>query len=327
MRIYRVFIALSLGILITGCHTFSISDRNRTAAESFSCKISDGATPWTHLDFLNDSDDFQFVIVSDRTGGNREGVFDKAVEKTNLLRPEFVICVGDLIPGGGNTDRETAEAQWDEFDAIVARLEAPFFYVPGNHDLTNDVMADVWKERYGPAYWHFIYKDVLFLIVNSDDPHPSNISAEQVEYVNQVLEENADVRWTLLFLHRPFCANAGAPEEWDRIVEAIGDRPHSIFAGHNHQYVKYERQGRSYIKFGTTGGTSALKGPGHGLIDHIVWATMTDDGPRLAVIPIDSIYDEDFYTEEQFKIHEAEKEARKKNFPIGSRERRLIEGS
>ena len=27
--------------------------------------------PWTHLNFQNDPDDFQFAIVPDRTGGNK----------------------------------------------------------------------------------------------------------------------------------------------------------------------------------------------------------------------------------------------------------------
>ncbi len=43
----------------------------------------------------------------------------------------------------------------------------PFFYVPGNHDIAGEASAQVWKERFGPAYYHFIYRDVLFLCLNS----------------------------------------------------------------------------------------------------------------------------------------------------------------
>src|SRR5262245_53406607 len=55
--------------------------------------------PWTSLQMNNSGDDFQFAIVSDRTGAHRAKVFSRAVDQLNLLQPEFVLCVGDLIEG------------------------------------------------------------------------------------------------------------------------------------------------------------------------------------------------------------------------------------
>ena len=59
--------------------------------------------PWTHLKVNNSAEDFQFVVVSDRTGGHREKIFSRAVEQINLLQPEFVLSVGDLIEGYTDT--------------------------------------------------------------------------------------------------------------------------------------------------------------------------------------------------------------------------------
>ena len=39
------------------------------------------------------------MVVSDPSGGVRPGVFEVATRKLNLLQPEFVISVGDLIMG------------------------------------------------------------------------------------------------------------------------------------------------------------------------------------------------------------------------------------
>ena len=69
-------------------------------ASDFQHSLS-GTKPWTSEDFLDDPQEFQFAIVSDRTGGARKGVFERAVKALNLLRPEFVMSVGDLIEGGG----------------------------------------------------------------------------------------------------------------------------------------------------------------------------------------------------------------------------------
>ena len=159
----------------------------------------EGPVPWTSLELNNDPDNFQFAIVTDRTGGHREGVFMDAVNKLNLLQPEFVMSVGDLIEGY-TTDMDDLNRQWDEFDGFVKQLEMPFFYLPGNHDITNQVMEDLWKKRLGSTYFHFVYRDVLFLALNSEDQKQGagrgTISKEQFIYTKKVLDENPNVKWT-----------------------------------------------------------------------------------------------------------------------------------
>src|SRR5438067_2325456 len=125
--------------------------------------------PWTGLRLNNDPEEFQFAVVSDRTGGHRPKVFSRAVEKINLMQPEFVVCVGDLIEGGKKTDKQLT-AEWDEFDGYVARLKMPFFYVPGNHDVGNLATDRFWQGRFGRRHYHFVYRNVLFLCLNTDDP-------------------------------------------------------------------------------------------------------------------------------------------------------------
>ena len=86
----------------------------------------EAVNPWTHLQLANDPEDFQFAIVTDRTGGHRPGVFPDAVRKLNLLQPEFVMSVGDLIEGY-TEDRAVLRTQWEEFVGFVDALDMPFF--------------------------------------------------------------------------------------------------------------------------------------------------------------------------------------------------------
>src|SRR5262245_45075221 len=111
--------------------------------------------PWTNLKLNNDPADFQFVVVSDRTGGHRANIFSKAIEQINLLQPQFVLSVGDLIEGY-TEKRDELATQWAEFNGYVARLQMPFFYVPGNHDSSNATQIDYWNEQYGRPYYHFV---------------------------------------------------------------------------------------------------------------------------------------------------------------------------
>jgi 3',5'-cyclic AMP phosphodiesterase CpdA len=128
------------------------------------------AVPWLHLDRWPDpSGDFTFALLSDRTGFARPGVFERGVEITNLLRPDFIVQIGDCIEGY-TADADEVARQWDEFDAITAHLEVPLFRVPGNHDVSNEVMRAEWVRRYGVLHYHFVYRDVLFLVLDTSDP-------------------------------------------------------------------------------------------------------------------------------------------------------------
>jgi hypothetical protein len=223
----------------------------------------------------------------------RAGVFADAVRKINLLEPEFVICVGDLIEGY-TEDANELELQWSEFEEIVSRLETPFFHVAGNHDVSNALMLEGWRERFGPSYYHFVYKDVLFLCLDTEsggrNHKKGRISDEQLDYFREVLDKHRQARWTLVFLHKPVWEYKDP--SWDRFEQLLADRRYTVFAGHEHQYAMTVRGGRRYIRLATTGGGSLLKGPSVGTFDHIVWVTMTDNGPRLANLMLDGIHDE-----------------------------------
>lgn len=260
-------------------------------AQDFDENVSGEKRPWTNLEAKNNPENFQFIIVTDRTGGHRPGVFMDGVRKINLMQPEFVMSVGDLIEGY-TEDLERLDHELTEFNGFTEQLDMPFFYLPGNHDISNLVMKEEWEKRFGPTYYHFKYKDVLFLCLNSEDPPSSQMSEEQVAYAKKALEENQDVRWTLVFIHKPLW-NYGDPAEngWAALEIALKDRPHNVFAGHTHHYFKHVRNDQEYIVLATMGGGSQLRGPNYGEFDHFMWVTMTDDGPRIANLMLDGIWD------------------------------------
>jgi len=69
----------------------------------------EGTTPSTQSEFYDDPANFSFAIVGDRTGGPRPGVFSTAVQKLNLLKPTFVMSLGDLIAGTDNRELASRE--------------------------------------------------------------------------------------------------------------------------------------------------------------------------------------------------------------------------
>lgn len=264
-------------------------------------EVSENANPWTHLKWNNDADNIQFAVVGDRTGGHVPGIFKQAVDKLNLLQPEFVLSVGDLIEGKRNiTEPEQIKVMWNEYDSIVKTLSMPFFYVAGNHDLNNKEMVKQWKERLGRYYYHFIYRDVLFLCLCTEELHYTGaggitISDEQVEYFRTVLLKHTNARWTFLFMHKPAWkpVYTGKPvKNWEIIESMLKDRNYTVFAGHKHRYNKTIRNGMIYYGMSATGVSSGNNKEDECKFQHVVWVTMTDEGPIVANLMLDGILDD-----------------------------------
>ena len=307
-----------VALLVLGC-TATIDEPD------FKQEITGNLKPWTHEYFDADENKFTFAVFSDLTGGERDRIFEIAVAQLNLLRPELIINVGDLIDGGSE-DIGELNAQWDSFDERAERASAPIFYVGGNHDLTGSVLQGVWDERIGRRYYHFVYKDVLFLVLDTEDNTPErtqeifeirkagievymnegpeafaeteyanlpekssgNLTPEQSAYMVDAIAANPGVRWTFLFMHK-------AP--WERadetnfaaVEQALSDQPYTVFNGHIHAYEHIERLGRDYIRLATTGGEHF---PDLTMsIDHVTLVTVDDQGADIANLRMSGIFD------------------------------------
>ena len=308
-RILAAWVAVPLlvGVLVLSRYTPAGTSKSlpeQQAKQDIPLHIKQEAlNPWNNLKFNNDAKTFRFAIVSDRTGGARPGIFERAVDQLNLLQPEFVVSVGDLIQGY-TEDQDKLTKQWKEFNGFIAKLEMPFFYVVGNHDITNEVQEKRWQEQFGRLWYHFKYKDVLFVLLNTEDlpgkKTTGKFGPKQIEEVKKTLKDNQDVRWTMVFLHRPVWHMKDlAKVGWLEIEEALKGRPYTVIAGHEHKYVREVRNGSRYYTLATTGGDSKLRGTTFGEFDHIVWVTMKNDGPMMVNLMMEGIFAEDVRTKDK----------------------------
>jgi 3',5'-cyclic AMP phosphodiesterase CpdA len=256
---------------------------------------SEEKNPFTHLKLNADADQFQFAVISDRTGGHREKVFSRAMQQINLLQPEFVMSVGDLIEGY-SLKEDVVTGQWREFDSYVNKLEMPFFYTPVNHDVTNKMQSKLWTERYGRQYFSFVYKNVLFLSMNSEGSvaDAGAVGKEQIAWLGKTLAAHKDVRWTFVFLHKPvWTAKDLKANGWGEAETLLAGRKYTVFCGHMHRYVKFERNGANYYQLATTGGGSRVRGPAYGEFDQVAWVTMKKSTPIVSNILLDGVLPDD----------------------------------
>ena len=298
----HIGMGLAVVVVLAAVMSFSVTGAPSTNPESPLAVKVEKRNPWTNLKLNNQSQNFQFAIVTDRTGGRRPGVFAKAVEKINLLQPEFVVSVGDLIEGYTDDPGQWA-LEWSEFESMLDKLNMPFFFCAGNHDISNLPMSKDWDRRFGRSYYHFLYHDCLFLVLNTENVpekgKPYQIGKEQQAWAAKVLAGNKKVRWTFVILHKPTWTYYGSDHAalgWQSIEDALQGRRYTVFAGHKHTYAKYIRKGQEYYMLATTGGGSSLSGLKNGKFDHFVWVTMQDGGPVISNVLLDGLEDRNVRT-------------------------------
>jgi len=317
----RWSLLLLIGLVSAAC---SKAPHHRVG-EDFVAEREGPALPWNSESFDSTDDRFTFAVFADLTGGERDRVFEIAVAQLNLLRPELVMNVGDLIEGDSK-DESGLEAEWDSFDTRAEAARAPIFYAGGNHDLSGELLRGVWKKRYGAHYYHFIYKNALFLVLDTEDNTTERLEEiaaarfaavevfktegpeafEKTEYWNmpertagaignaqrdyflRVLDDVPNVRWTFLFVHKPAWTNANV-SNFTAIEAALTDRPYTVFSGHVQAYAYLERLGRDYIQMATTGG---LQFPDLGRsMDHLTLVTVDENGVDIANLLLSGILD------------------------------------
>lgn len=315
---YSLFLIAILSL--SGCNS-TIKD-----VTNFEHDIKSGPMPWNGEVFEQTEQDFTFAFISDLTGGERDGIFNVAVEQINRIEPTFVLSVGDLIEGG-TEDSLQLKKEWDSFDDRAVKLDMPFFHLGGNHDLTNPIMRKFWNQRFGPTYYHFVYEDVLFLMLDSEDFEEERIleiykaraeaikiingemegeytdseyyhmlerrtgamSNGQFEYYQNVLARYQDVKWTFVIMHKPIWTREDE-KGLGRLEKALKGRSYTVFNGHEHSFSHRLKNGMDYIMLGTTGGYQ--NDQDEAAFDHITLVRMAAERPVITHIRMDGILDE-----------------------------------
>ncbi|WP_146535104.1 LamG-like jellyroll fold domain-containing protein [Rubripirellula reticaptiva] len=274
------------------------------------------------LPMAKEEDAFQFIVYGDRTGGVPEGlrVLEQAVADTNLLDPDMVMTVGDLIQGYNETE-EWME-QMTEYKDIMNQLKMKWFPVAGNHDVywrgrTEPPQGEheaSYEKHFGPLWYSFAHKNSAFVVLYSDEgDREKNVkgfnsgklqtmSDEQLDFLRKALEQHKSAAHVFVFLHHPRWTGRGyTGGNWDVVHEMLKSAGNvsAVFAGHIH-HMRFDgpKDGIAYYTLATTGGHLSAEIPGAGYLHHLNVVTVRPAGVTVAALPIGSVIDPTEFTPE-----------------------------
>lgn len=276
-------------------------------------------------------DSFDFVVLGDSNTLKpleQSDLFRQCLREINVLKPDLVVEVGDLILGGA---AEGVPPQWDLFEETISICEPPYVSAPGNHDISDEATERLWQERMGSTHFSFSYGNSLFIILNSEEEGAiGRISDEQTAWMEGQLDSST-AKNVFVFVHQPHFATLGdpdtAPQNWARrwahVAEAFRGHPvRVVFAGHEHGYLSCgTHEGVRYVICGGAG-TYGLSGRDEeGGFNHYLLVRVRGEAVSWAVIKPGSVLPEEVVTsarmDELFNIRNKWVEAEEVFVPLG----------
>jgi hypothetical protein len=256
---------------------------------------------------------FSFAVFGDRTGGPAEGikVLRAAVTDVNIIGPDLVMTVGDLVQGYNTTPQWMAQAL--EFRGVMDKLNMPWFPVAGNHDIywrgPNRPALEHegnYETFFGPLWYAFRHKDSWFYVLYTDEANPKTgernfnkkecqtMSPEQFSWLSKTLQHTKDAKRVFIFLHHPRWLGGAYGDDWERVHKLLAEAGNvdAVFAGHIHQ-MKYsgETDGIEYFALATVGGSNYGDMPEAGFLHQFDLVTVRDEQISVASFPVGTVDD------------------------------------
>jgi Icc protein len=202
---------------------------------------------------------FHFVLLGDRTGDARPGVYERIWRELAVAQPAFVLSSGDTIQGLNDA---TAEAEWREARrAIEPYRRIPLYLAPGNHDIWSDTSERLFR-KYAERAPHYSFDSGGAHFTVLDNSRSDGWPSGELEWLEADLREHAAAQVKFVLSHRPSWLLDAALGNTNGPLHVIAKRYGvcCVVAGHVHQLIHADLDGVTYISLPSAGGHLRLSG-------------------------------------------------------------------
>lgn len=208
----------------------------------------------------------RFVIFGDSQFGNPPE-YERMIYEASLLKPDFAIQVGDLIHGYTHK-KEQLRKEWKRFKGQISLLDAPFYPVPGNHDVVTDEAESVYIDEWGQEKLLYSFDDGTshFIVLNSwwgdEDDRIMKWQREWLKddlqkFSNQFTADELKSKSIFVFVHSPlwkYPLESEGYKDWEIVHNLLTEYPVKlVVGGHTHEHVWEQIDGINYLVINSAG--------------------------------------------------------------------------
>jgi predicted phosphodiesterase len=196
---------------------------------------------------------FRFVILGDRTGEARPGVYEQVWQEAAAEDPAFVVTAGDTIEGLNDA---AAQAEWQALERTLEPYRRyPLYLTPGNHDIWSAASERLFRQHAAhPPHYSFDQGLAHFTIL--DNSRSDELSAAELTFLEKDLKAHASQPMKFIFSHRPSWLISVALQNPDFALHQLARQygVQYVIAGHVHQMLRFNLQGVTYLSMPSAGG-------------------------------------------------------------------------
>src|SRR5438093_7185925 len=235
--------------------------------------------------------DFTFVVIGDtrpRFESENFRTFEALIPRINAAKPGCIINLGDLIYGYGPLRKEK---QWNRYEQVIKNLEAPYYQVPGNHDVYSKAAREIYRRRFGKFYESFDRGGCHFVLLNNcEDGRWGSMGPDELAWLKRDLHSTSAEK-VFVFMHFPVWEPERVAAKyhllWRDTLHPLfrASRVKAVFGGHAHCYgPTRELDG---IRYFVSGGGGAELRPEYrraGGEHHFMKVTVAEGGFDVRVV-------------------------------------------
>ncbi len=227
--------------------------------------------------------------------------FLRNIQEINLMGPEAVFIIGDLIYGYDNR-REVLEEEWRNFLKAASLFKMPYYLIPGNHEIfASPLGKELYEKHAGPTYWARVVNGKLFIALSTEEfGYEESLSPAEIKFLRKTLRKFQKIRKKYVLMHRPLWWPYEDHALWMSKIHPLLKKygVKAVFAGHYHEYEYREVDGIKYIVTGG-GGAESSREEFNGSFPHFLYIKEGKNADRYIVMGSRGIFPADFVTPEK----------------------------
>jgi hypothetical protein len=255
----------------------------------------------------------RFVVIGARTADPVDGVFGVIIDEISLLKPDFVINVGDIIDAQAG-DSNHFHAQWTDVMNTMAVLDCAKYFVPGGNDVNDELTRAIFEKETGcKRYYSFDKGNCHFIVLDNSmtawAPLPEADSGQYAWFVND-LEKHKDAGHIFVLLNIPFYLTPLSSGQASAFMGlCLRYRVRAVFNGGLGGYMYLNEDGIDYITVGSSGAAMEDNDAGKGNFFHFLFVTVKGDAYDVAVVKHGGIVYRNVFTgSDYYSIQRAQQE-------------------